>query len=408
MILAEFASIENERGDRVSTSIHHRQRLSVALTMGLVLSYGPLLAICLADSPTTQSSSTASKEKPRIQSDNLELRDYSAILKSQAIRQALGLSEDQQKQLDRERDFMDRRLDAAADEPLYGPNPTVELLERMKQLLMWTGQRARNVLDDEQDVKYQALFDQHRLSPIALEVAVASAPNRGLGFETYHQVEVQWPQLASAAAPTSATTAPASAAVLPPSPTTAPDQSAAQAPAAPNPAESSAPRGKLPDWVQKGIERELPSGCAATNIVGGSGGGLFVDASTEQGPVFGLRVTLGHWMHQPVIRRIAPLYESANPPSGTAVVYARPGYIVDAVLADYGDNLNAVRVRFARWKDGKIDLSDTYDAHWIGIPAGEAQELLGGTTSPVMGICGRHGLNMDAFGLVIADASGHQ
>jgi hypothetical protein len=332
-----------------------------------------------ATGASSQPSAQSWDGKPPIHSDALDMRDYSAILKSQAIRDELNLTAAEQKQMDLEKAFMERRIDSAAGDPLYGPDPTVSLLGNVKQLLTWTGMRVRRILTLEQDAKYQSLFDDHRLSPVVISVAVGGGQElASLGWEEYHQIAIQWPHLASD------------------HPTTAPSQTSVQ----PEPQQQPLDKG---DRTLRAMHRLLPAGFTATDIIGNDHGGPFVMADPDQGPVFGFHITLGKWMGNPVVHQMVPIYQQNNPPTGSGVVYARPGYVVNGVMTDCASGLDAVRIQFARWKDGKVMTSDTYMSDWIGNLSGEEQEMLGGNASAVYGICGRHGINIDALGLVVQE-----
>jgi hypothetical protein len=60
-----------------------------------------------------------------------------------------------------------------------------------------------------------------------------------------------------------------------------------------------------------------------------------------------------------------------------------------------------VQILFARFKDGKVDLKDSYKSEWIGTPTGGPTTQIAGHGEIVVGTCGRKGLNMDALGLVV-------
>jgi hypothetical protein len=336
--------------------------------------------------PASQPSQQSSADKPRLHSDALDIRDYSAILKSQGIRDELKLTDAQEKQMDLEKAFLERRLDSLTGDPMYGPNPTVSLFDAVKQLLTWTGIRTRRILTLDQDDKYQSLYDDHRLSPVGISVAVSDGRDlTTLGYEVYHEIEIQWPRLNDK--PTT-------------SPSSTPPSSPSAVAAAPATAQPSLDEG---DRTLRSIKRELPAGLVPTDIAGDDGGGPFVKAANDQGPVFGFHVTMHRWMRRQVIGQIAPIYQRTNPPTGTGIVYARPGYVINGVMADCSTSgINAIRVQFAKWKDGKVIASDTYNSDWIGVPTGEDQEMLGGNAAPIFGVCGRQGMNVDALGLVVA------
>jgi hypothetical protein len=156
------------------------------------------------------------------------------------------------------------------------------------------------------------------------------------------------------------------------------------------------------DWMQ---ELALPDGTDHTGFVGDSqGGGPFVKAGDGVKPMIGVRYRIGQWGHA-CIGELEPLYD---PPAdaGTTkkdekVVLAKPGYVVGGMWANGPDYADALRVIFMKATDSGVSIKDQYISPWIGTPLGSDRIKLGCTGQPAIGLFGRQGLNLNAFGLVM-------
>jgi hypothetical protein len=66
------------------------------------------------------------------------------------------------------------------------------------------------------------------------------------------------------------------------------------------------------------------------------------------------------------------LSHSPNTPTPATLpansVHAREGYIVYGIIVDADTVVNAFRVVFVRYRNGKIDSTDTYTSDWVGTP----------------------------------------
>ena len=98
---------------------------------------------------------------------------------------------------------------------------------------------------------------------------------------------------------------------------------------------------------------------------------------------------------------------SANPvPSGsTASEQARAGYVVGGAEVNYGKYVFAVRLIYMKANaDGKPDPSDQYAGEWLGKKLDQATTVkIAGDGTRVIGVCGRKGLTLDAFGLIVIE-----
>jgi tetratricopeptide (TPR) repeat protein len=84
-------------------------------------------------------------------------------------------------------------------------------------------------------------------------------------------------------------------------------------------------------------------------------------------------------------------------------VVAREGYAVGAVVVKAGEQLDGLRVIFMRRNGDRLDIKDSYESRWVGSRGGADEVLLGGDGTPVVGIHGRSGRDVDSLGLVLDD-----
>jgi hypothetical protein len=82
-------------------------------------------------------------------------------------------------------------------------------------------------------------------------------------------------------------------------------------------------------------------------------------------------------------------------------VIARPGYAVGGMIARGTDRLNAFKLVFMRVSGTRLVASDRYESDWIGTRAGGAEVSLGDDGTPVIGIFGRAGAEIDGAGLLL-------
>jgi hypothetical protein len=84
---------------------------------------------------------------------------------------------------------------------------------------------------------------------------------------------------------------------------------------------------------------------------------------------------------------------------------AKSGYAVGSVeVCSDTVAIIALRITFVRVKDGSRVPSDTYQSPWIGETDGGEMHALPANGETVVGIFGRHGLNLDAMELVVLDS----
>ena len=149
-------------------------------------------------------------------------------------------------------------------------------------------------------------------------------------------------------------------------------------------------------------QNPVPSRGKDTELVGGTGGGLFRSVSPSGEPVVGLTHRMGSWDGEAAISDLQPMFGSGATSGflggGRG---AREGYGLGALEVDAATYVSAVRPIYMRIKpDGQLDPADTYQGEWIGTPTGRATKTLRGGQSKVIGICGRRAAVLDAVGLV--------
>jgi len=147
-----------------------------------------------------------------------------------------------------------------------------------------------------------------------------------------------------------------------------------------------------------------------TAIVGGGGGGAFEARAPEGALLVGVRGTTISWAGHEIVRSLQPLYRlDGEEHEGDVFGYAnrtvvealaKPGYAVGALLVKGGHRVDGLRCVFMRVDGDRLDLSDVYTGPWIGGRGGGAEELLGGSGRPVVGLVGRCGADLDAVGLL--------
>jgi hypothetical protein len=144
-----------------------------------------------------------------------------------------------------------------------------------------------------------------------------------------------------------------------------------------------------------------------TEAVGGSGGAEFEDVPEGNKFVVGFRLTRGggslkslrmlYWTGD----RIAEGRQHAPPDGDVTEVVAKGGYAVGGIRVRGGQGrVRAFRVVFMKASGALLDRQDAYESDWY---VGDATDtvLYGGDGFPVVGVHGRAGNDIDAFGLIL-------
>jgi hypothetical protein len=161
---------------------------------------------------------------------------------------------------------------------------------------------------------------------------------------------------------------------------------------------------------------ELPAGASRTDLIGGNGGGPYVNAPAELRSVVGFRYVMGQWSRKDgrndVLRHLDPIFDGATDTpeyrdGEMKEVRAKPGYVVGGIIVDRDEvNVLALKVIFLRrLANGNLDVKDQYVTDWIGYPGNQKQQQLAGNGEQIVGTFGRQGMNLDAIGLVFTPAA---
>jgi len=153
-----------------------------------------------------------------------------------------------------------------------------------------------------------------------------------------------------------------------------------------------------------------------TKKVGGGGGGNFIDVPNGGGILVGFKVWQGDYSGHRIIRGIQPIYQTATgrvpgdlhgeKNGAPTTIEAKDGYAVAAIEARGGDRLDGLEVLF--WKihavDVSLDAEGSYKSEWIGGKGGsKSRHPLTGNGSPVIGISGASGSDVDRVSLIYCE-----
>jgi hypothetical protein len=154
-----------------------------------------------------------------------------------------------------------------------------------------------------------------------------------------------------------------------------------------------------------GLAPDAPT--AKSAYVGGGGGGVFENAPAPRQFLRGFRYGL---TASGCLGSLKPVYLG---PSGdvdgaqegkvgaSRAVIARPGYAVAGMIVRGTDRLNAFKLVFMRVSGSRLLASDRYESDWIGTRAGGEEVRLGDDGTPVIGVFGRAGGEIDGAGLLL-------
>jgi len=167
------------------------------------------------------------------------------------------------------------------------------------------------------------------------------------------------------------------------------------------------PVGALPARkVRRPVFREVPidGPLKQSARIGGAGGGSFVQAPTPRRFMSGLRYSIAP---TGCLKGLQPLYvggtEGGRVGKGSfdQEVVARPGYAVAGLIGRGTDRLNAFKLVFMRISGSRLVSSDRYESDWVGTRGGGEVTTLGADGTPVFGIYGQAGEEIDGAGLLL-------
>lgn len=119
--------------------------------------------------------------------------------------------------------------------------------------------------------------------------------------------------------------------------------------------------------------------------------------------IIGFTRTTSTVMGKPMIGMLDPVYER-KPGDETETeerIVAKEGYVVGEVELDVDTFVRAIRVKFVRLKDGKLDPSDSYHSRWIGRRKNKRTKTLPGPGQKIVGIYGSADEAVRSLGLLV-------
>ncbi len=137
-------------------------------------------------------------------------------------------------------------------------------------------------------------------------------------------------------------------------------------------------------------------------MIGGDGGLPFKTVDAEERPVIGFAIKVGQWMGRDCISDAVPLYEKPEFMDPDAYCIAKDGYIVGGLIVKDKEGPGGLQIVFMKKTDKGVDVKDSYKSDWYGFTGDAPMIRLAGDGQRVMGTFGRHGMNLDALGLVVA------
>jgi len=144
-----------------------------------------------------------------------------------------------------------------------------------------------------------------------------------------------------------------------------------------------------------------------SDFVGGQGGTPFEEGPTPRAYLRGVKYSVSV---SGALQGLQPLFfgasgESAGAKAGTGAIdkelAARPGYAVGGMIARGTDRLNAFKLVFMRISGSRLIPTDRYESGWVGSRGGGDEVKLGGDGTPVLGLFGRAGGEIDGAGLLL-------
>ncbi len=323
--------------------------------------------------PAGAAQTTQPAQKPDLTSDAFDIGDYSTVLLCKKLQAHLGLSDDQRDKAEKLRSALERAIETAASRRTHGREPTVSLMGRAKHVLAQFGQKARDLLTPDQDQKVQQMFEKGQLTRINVEVeSLASKIPVGPNSFVIHGIRVEYCHFGEGT----------------------PDSQPAT-----NPSDTHVSHAPPHVLTHHGREPQLPEGVEHGEFVGSTEGLLtYAHITPKHAPVIGFAYKLGKFSNDQVFKELTPVSEQ---PDGGTSVCAKDGYAVGALVVDTSDqHVLGIRIVFMRLKDGRLDPKDSYKSDWIGQPS-DTQTTLDSSGKPIIGICGRKGVEIRSIAIVV-------
>lgn len=164
------------------------------------------------------------------------------------------------------------------------------------------------------------------------------------------------------------------------------------------------PTHKASRPVFRGFAPDAPAVKSA--FVGGRGGAEFEHSPSPRKLLRGLRYTVGG---NGALCGLRPVFQGASgdEDGGNAgqtareTLVGRPGYVVGGMVARGTDRLNAFKLIFVKVSGNRLVMSDRYESEWVGTRGGGAEIRLADDGTPVVGLYGRAGNEVDGAGLML-------
>ena len=146
----------------------------------------------------------------------------------------------------------------------------------------------------------------------------------------------------------------------------------------------------------------------SSEVIGGAFASLPFQDVCNDGVLIGLRVGLGKFFKNDVVKFVQPIYLTpqgkqygdgfGGAVSDTYDVVAPPGYAVSGLSIRGGGGLDAITMEFSRLDGDCLDTRQKYVTGRIGGPGG-GESFVGGDGTPLIGICGRTSEKNEWLGL---------
>lgn len=154
----------------------------------------------------------------------------------------------------------------------------------------------------------------------------------------------------------------------------------------------------------RGLVPDAPT--AKSLYVGGRGGAEFEHAPNPRKFLRGVKYSLSA---SGCINGIRPVFQGpgGDVDGGNAgqtskeTLVGRPGYVVGGMIARGTDRLNAFKLIFVKVSGNRLVMSDRYESDWAGTRGGGAEVRLADDGTPVVGIFGKAGGEIDGAGLIL-------
>ncbi len=140
----------------------------------------------------------------------------------------------------------------------------------------------------------------------------------------------------------------------------------------------------------------------------------FREVAPGRALLVGLRVAYVPIFGGPKVAAIQAVYQEGQTyvdgsPFGKEIpmemtILARPGYAIGGIHTRTGLTVDAFRVIFMRFHNGRLDPGDAYMSDWLGDPRGGSPKTILSAAKPVIGIHGRtNGREINMLGLLAAE-----